>query len=27
MLDEHLYLAHQLSVFYRHVHRGIPLRW
>jgi hypothetical protein len=27
MLDEHPYLAHQLSVFYRHAHRGIPPRW
>jgi hypothetical protein len=27
MLDEHPYLARQLSVFYRHVHRGKPPRW
>jgi hypothetical protein len=27
MLDEHPYLARQLSVFYHHAHRGIPLRW
>jgi hypothetical protein len=27
MLDEHPYLERQLSVFYRHAHRGIPLRW
>jgi hypothetical protein len=27
MLDEHPYLALQLSVFYRNAHRGIPLRW
>jgi hypothetical protein len=27
MLDEHPYLASQLSVFYRHAHRGISLRW
>jgi hypothetical protein len=26
MLDEHPYLACQLSVFYRHAHRGIPPR-
>jgi hypothetical protein len=24
MLDEHPYLVGQLSVFYRHAHRGIP---
>jgi hypothetical protein len=24
MLDEHPYLARQLSVFYRHAHLGIP---
>jgi hypothetical protein len=27
MLDEHAYLARQLSVFYRQAHRGIPSRW
>jgi hypothetical protein len=27
MFDEHSYLARQLSVFYCHAHRGIPLRW
>jgi hypothetical protein len=27
MLDEPPYLAHQLSVFYHHAHRGIPPRW
>jgi hypothetical protein len=27
MLDELPYLARQLSVFYRHAHRGIPPRW
>jgi hypothetical protein len=27
MLDEHPYLVRQLSVFYRHAHRGIPPRW
>jgi hypothetical protein len=27
MLDEHPYLARQLSVFYRHAHREIPPRW
>jgi hypothetical protein len=27
MLDEHPYLERQLSVFYHHGHRGIPLRW
>jgi hypothetical protein len=27
MLDEHPYLAHQLSVFYRHAHRGMFSRW
>jgi hypothetical protein len=26
MLDERPYLACQLLVFYRHAHRGIPLR-
>jgi hypothetical protein len=26
MLDEHPYLVRQLSVFYHHAHRGIPLR-
>jgi hypothetical protein len=25
MLDEHPYLVCQLSVFYRHAYRGIPL--
>jgi hypothetical protein len=27
MLDELPYLARHLLVFYRHAHRGIPLRW
>jgi hypothetical protein len=27
MLDEHTYLAHRLSVFYHHTHRGILPRW
>jgi hypothetical protein len=27
IFDEHPYLAHQLSVFYRHAHQGIPPRW
>jgi hypothetical protein len=27
MLDELPYLARQLSVFYRHAHRGISLSW
>jgi hypothetical protein len=27
MLDEHPYLVRQLSVFYHHALRGIPLRW
>jgi hypothetical protein len=27
IFDEHPYLAHQLLVFYRHAHRGIPPRW
>jgi hypothetical protein len=27
MLDEHPYLARQLSVFYHYAHRGIPPRW
>jgi hypothetical protein len=27
MLDEHPYLACQLSVFNLQAHRGVPLRW
>jgi hypothetical protein len=27
MLDEHPYQERQLSVFYRHAHRGIPPTW